>query len=678
MLAIAHNTPKWRSFFRAEKFGPTTAPGYKSFFETLIVVSACALVIYFFNRPAFEPFFLGEDFNAWTMYIAADKNFIKAIFTPIYTFLRPSAYAGILATQLVLPWDPLVHHWRNFLMLVLCVWILYRIMLRLTDRRSARLMAVAFFVVARVNFSAIGLINVVELLFTVAYALCALLFLLRYFQGGRIVDYCIGFGLFALCAFARDSNVMFFLVVAAMFALHGLELQQRGEPAHIPMLVQLLPFLLLVVAYVVVRMKLGVHPPPIGGDHPYALYFEFWHIASRLYYFLGNLGNLSFDLPGVTGQGDLAAWLHAPNAIRYAYYGVMVGTVFLTLFVALITCLRSDFAVVIPLIWAGALLAPSLLIGNRQSYYAFEPILALSLSMAMTFDRSVQIRPKLVPIWLCLLAFIGVNGFISSRIAEGPNYTWLWVTQRMAHLYKEVLVPNRGEPVTHLFIVADDDAGVRLLEYIVNPLVHFLPKLKKVPVLNVLMSPTVETFGSVKFSKFSLDQFLRFPGRTLVYRQGPTLDTYRDLTDRTVVIESVKAGGGAIPGHEPDKLFDRLTSQGEGTSWISNEAPRPHVITIKFAAATQLGSVRVVNPANSRLGELDVQVLSDSTWTTVYSKKDLQDEAEINAEWSDRDASAVRLIVNSSYRNGSPSSSDEIEEVVFPENKAIVLLGDQK
>ncbi len=47
MLAVAYNTQKWRSFFRAEKFGPTTPPDAKSFFETLIVVGVCALVIYF-------------------------------------------------------------------------------------------------------------------------------------------------------------------------------------------------------------------------------------------------------------------------------------------------------------------------------------------------------------------------------------------------------------------------------------------------------------------------------------------------------------------------------------------------------------------------------------------------------------------------------------------------------
>ncbi len=41
----------------------------------------------------------------------------------------------------------------------------------------------------------------------------------------------------------------------------------------------------------------------------------------------------------------------------------------------------------------------------------------------------------------------------------------------------------------------------------------------------------------------------------------------------------------------------------------------------KICGDNSARSVRVVNPANSRLGELDVQVLSDGVWTTVYSQK---------------------------------------------------------
>jgi hypothetical protein len=644
MNSVLQDSPRRTKWFRARKFGPTVAPTSKSFQETLIVVGVCAVVLYFMNRPAFDPYFLGEDFNAWTMYINADRNFIKAIFTPIFTFLRPSAYAGILSTQLLLPWDPLVHHWRNFLMLVGCVWILYRIMLRLTDSRSARLMAVAFFVIARINFSVIGLINLVELLFTIAYALGTFLFLLRYFQGGRKVDYCISLGLFGLCAFARDANVMFFCVVVAMFALHALELRRRGESVPIPVTIQLMPFLLFVVAYVLVRMKLGVPSPPIGGDHPYALYFEFWHIASRFYYFLGNLGNLSFDIPGVSGQGDLATWLHVSDPIRYGYYAVLVGIVAITLLVALITCLGSDISVLIPLIWAGALLGPTLLIGNRQPYYAFEPVLALTLAMAMAFDRSIAIKPRLVPIWLGLLALMAVNGAVAGK---SGGYTWLWVTQRLASIHRDVMIPHRGEPVTNVFIVGDSDADVALLSYMVNPLGPFFPDMKKVPVLNALMSPTIETYGAVKFSQFSLSQILQRPGRTVVYRQVAAEDRYKVLTNRTVVIESVTADGGAVPGHEADKLFDRIASGTGGASWISDEVARAHVVDIKFAAPTQLGSIRVINSGNSRLGELDVEVMSDGAWTEVYMKKDLQNESEINAEWSERETSAVRLIVRS-------------------------------
>src|SRR5262249_39499550 len=105
---------------------------------------------------------------------------------------------------------------------------------------------------------------------------------------------------------------------------------------------------------------------------------------------------------------------------------------------------------------------------------------------------------------------------------------------------------------------------------------------------------------------------------------------------------------------------------------------RPHSIDIQFAAATQLGSVRVVNPPHSRIGKLDVQVLSDGAWITVFSKTDLQDEAEVNAEWPEREASGLRLIIHSSYRDGNPSASDEIEEVIFPENKTSISAGRSK
>ena len=264
MVAIFTDASKTGSWVRAEKFGLTKRPSAPDYLESLTVAGISAFVLYFMNRAAFLPFFLGEDFNAWTLYVAADHNFLKGIFTPLFTFFRPTAYAGIISTQMLLPWDPVLHHWRNFFMLVFCVWLLYLIMLRLTDRRVARLMAITFFVLARVNFSVIGLINLVEVLFTVIYSLSTFLFLLRYFQQGRLVDYCASVGLFVLCAFARDSNVMFFFPIVAMFALHALELRKKGQPANTHIWIKLLPFLLVVVAYVGVRKVLGVSHHRLG------------------------------------------------------------------------------------------------------------------------------------------------------------------------------------------------------------------------------------------------------------------------------------------------------------------------------------------------------------------------------------------------------------------------------
>ena len=101
-------------------------------------------------------------------------------------------------------------------------------------------------------------------------------------------------------------------------------------------------------------------------------------------------------------------------------------------------------------------------------------------------------------------------------------------------------MPHRGDQVKNLFIVANDDAGAELLFYLGSPLAGFFPQLKKVPVLYELMSPAVENFGAANFSDFSLDRFLLLPGRTLVYRQDATRDIYRDISHRTVTIESIR------------------------------------------------------------------------------------------------------------------------------------------
>jgi hypothetical protein len=655
---------------RATKFGPTSAPGSGTHIESLLVTAACAIVIYVMCKPAFDSFFYGEDFNAWTMYIAADQNFLKAIFTPFNTFLRPTAYAGIIGTQLILPWDPFIHHWRNFLVLILCIWILYRIMVRMTDWMPARVIAISFFAASKLNFTTIGLINLIELLTTVTYALCTFLFLIRYFQSKRNIDYWIAVSFFALCAFARDSNVMFFCVVVAMFALNAWELRSRGETVHLQTMFRLLPFVILLCAYFIVRSSLGVAMPPIGGDHPYALNFDAHHIFSRLYFFLGNFGNLSFDERGVTGYGDVATFLKFPGGIRDAYYGALTVAVLLACAVALASSLRSDLSAMVPLIWAGALLFPTLLIGNRQPYYAFEPIMALSLCIAVSLDRAGPVRARLVPIWLVLLAIIAANGLIANRFSGPVNYTWQYVTHLVERVNQQIIIPHRGEPVTELVIVTPDDSqSVELVGYILNPLASMVAAKEKVPMLNALLWPTLKRVRAVPFAKFSLDEVLKTPRPWLVYRQDPTRENYTNITLRTVWVAAVDSNGGSEPDHGPDKLFDKPTSRVGGTTWISTNTEGPHIVTFRFSDPTRLGSLRIINSPRARVQSMEIQLLVAGKWIAVFDQDNLQERSVIDARWPDKDAMAVQVIVKRSMRDGQPSSIAEIEEIEFPENK---------
>jgi hypothetical protein len=108
-------------------FGPSPPPRASTNVETAVVVGTSSLVIYLMTRPAFDTFFIGEDFNSISLFVGADRHFFKAIFTPVYAFFRPTAFAASIVAQEVLRPDPALHHWLNFALLVLSMSLLYRI-----------------------------------------------------------------------------------------------------------------------------------------------------------------------------------------------------------------------------------------------------------------------------------------------------------------------------------------------------------------------------------------------------------------------------------------------------------------------------------------------------------------------------------------------------------------------
>ena len=64
-----------------------------------------------------------------------------------------------MGTDLFPPWNPIVHHWRNFFALLFCLWIHYPIMVRVTDWEPARVIGLAFFVLSKVQLMMVGYVN---------------------------------------------------------------------------------------------------------------------------------------------------------------------------------------------------------------------------------------------------------------------------------------------------------------------------------------------------------------------------------------------------------------------------------------------------------------------------------------------------------------------------------------
>ena len=208
---------------------------------------------------------MSEDFNWTALYIAADEKFLPALFSHPF-FLRPASIAWVIGTQILLPWDPLAHHIRNFVFTLLNLFLLHRILLRVTLSTPPRVLGLAFFALNKVHLTAIGWINVFEIIVTLMHFLLILLFLLRYLQEGRKWDYCLALGGFLLTVFSRDYSIVLLAVVVAIFYLRALD--ERGNPARWrSALGMLVPFCMVAALHCFARYSLGQWPPTNVGNY---------------------------------------------------------------------------------------------------------------------------------------------------------------------------------------------------------------------------------------------------------------------------------------------------------------------------------------------------------------------------------------------------------------------------
>ena len=191
--------------------------------ESLGFVAVGAIALLAVTYSGFSGHFFGEDFITRSLYLSAGGDFLKAIFTPFGPFFRPTAVAWSMGTQLVLPFDPYIHHLRNFLFLLLIALLLHRVLLRLTESPLARALAMALFLCSGIHLTIVGYINCIDNIGALTYGLATLLFVLRHQQEGRWWDLAGALLFFLLSTFSRDLNVMFLFALAVLITIQSRE-----------------------------------------------------------------------------------------------------------------------------------------------------------------------------------------------------------------------------------------------------------------------------------------------------------------------------------------------------------------------------------------------------------------------------------------------------------------------
>ena len=465
------------------------------YMETFIVVCVFGLIIFLLSKPAFDSYFYGEDFNWTNQYLAANQNFLKAIFTPMAgAFFRPAPAAWIISTQLVLPWNPIIHHARNFLFILIDLFLIYRIMLRVTASRVSRIIGMTFFSISKVHLVTIGIISAVEIIATLTHFLLTLFFLIRYMQDRKKIDYLLASVFFVLSVFSRDYSIVLTSVVFTLFFFFVYENRTRIHDWKDGAF-KLLPFLFIAGGYLLARFII-VGLPPMGGTSAYSINFSFDRLFEGMKIFMGNLLNLSLSFSYLTGQGDLST-LFTNNE----FYNQIYKTGFLVLgcLLFLLTFANGIWQrkwYIFCLVWAVVIIFPTFLIGNIQIYYIYEPVAALAILLSMCVDYDIFGRRALLVAWSFMLMIIAINGFaLNQNVAV---YWWRYVADQGEVVNRQIFTPNKELPINSLTIITPSQDYANQIQYLIEPL-----HSGQYALLKNLMSPQITMFRVMTSKDYS-------------------------------------------------------------------------------------------------------------------------------------------------------------------------------
>ena len=420
--------------------------------ELALVTAVGALLVGALAWPAFSGFFIAEDFAHWGSYQEAGESFWGGIFRRHYpVFFRPALKAWGILFHWVLPREPLAYHVRNWLLTAAAIGLLYLVLYRLTSNRLASLAGLSWFVLSKVHLTTIGFVIIGDTVLSLLHSLAALYFLIVYFQDRSRLALALSYLFFGLAVFSRDSGIVLLGVMVAAWAVALL----RENTFHWRRLtVKTLPNAVIVAVYLASRF-LVLREQIAGADSFYTPSFDAPDVLWRAWVLWGNVWNLSLAEPHVSGVGSYATWLAArfPVFEEWVKPGELVFLALASglLLVTIVRGWQRDFRLLVPMLWVGLFIGPTLFVRNVQVYYILEPLAGFSMLLATALD-GWKPRSAFV-LWAVVLVIGGVNSAVQNQQVQ--VFSWRFCADQAEAVF-EPIATKAAEPETKSIVLLCD------------------------------------------------------------------------------------------------------------------------------------------------------------------------------------------------------------------------------
>lgn len=398
--------------------------GRRSWRETAVLTAGGAAILGAINWKAFESYFFAEAFVYLGSYRHAGNSFWGAVFSPHgHVFFRPVLWALNLPWNLVLPPDPLLYHWRNFMCIVVTILVFHRLLLRMVEDRWSRVLAIGYYAVSRVHFTTIGYVATLSTIYVLLLTLLSMLFFLRWTARKRTLDYGLALLFVAMSIGSKDYGIV---VLAPLITLAWWKRREVGSLGR-NVVRWGLPLGIMLVVYFAIRLSIMGHLPEQG---PYKVRIEPRIAVQKTLVLSSTAANLALsDRPGVLGARGLPGLLVPGDSPLVFPFQILLLCAFVALVLwSAFSSIRAGPLLLVPVVWALAFYLPTYVTRNIQMYYCNDAVAATALLIGICASRLSTAKRF---VWSAVIVLLGLNAAVSG---VRSNYTFQQFARRTAPL----------------------------------------------------------------------------------------------------------------------------------------------------------------------------------------------------------------------------------------------------